>query len=111
MTETVLYDVRDRVATITLNRPEALNAVTMAMEDRFMERLRQADGDPAVGAVVLTGSGRGFCAGDDVKVQWAEPRMKTSVEELGTPAVTLSPFVDVMLRMTTPLVAAVNGPA
>ena len=111
MTQPVLYEVTDRVGTVTLNRPEALNAVTLDMEDLLVERLRVADGDPSVGAIVLTGAGRGFCAGDDVKVQWGDPRMTEALERLGGPAAALSPFVEVMLRMTTPTIAAVNGPA
>jgi enoyl-CoA hydratase/carnithine racemase len=109
--ETVHYEVADRVATVTLNRPEALNAVTMDMEKLLVERLREADADPGVGCILLTGEGRGFCAGDDIKVQWADPRMEESLARLGTPEVGLSPFVEVLLRGTTPTVAAVNGAA
>ena len=111
MTPPVLYEVTGRVATVTLNRPEVLNAVTMDMEDLLVERLQVADRDPGVGAIVLTGAGRGFCAGDDVKAQWDDPRMSQALELLGGPAAALSPFVDVLLRVTTPTVAAVNGPA
>ena len=111
MSDPVLYAVSERVATITLNRPEARNAVTMEMEDLLIARWAEAEADPAVGAIVLTGAGQGFCAGDDVKVQWSDPRMKDAVESLGTSTVGLSPFVEVMLRSTTPSVAAVNGAA
>jgi enoyl-CoA hydratase/carnithine racemase len=111
MSEIVEYEVAEQVVTITLNRPEALNAVTMDMEDLLAERLRRADDDPNVGAVVVTGAGRGFCAGDDVKVQWADPRMIAAVEAQATPAVAMTPLFELMLHMTTPSVAAVNGPA
>lgn len=65
MTE-ILYDVRDRVALITLNRPEKLNAWTPEMSVGYRRALDDATADPSVRAVVLTGAGRGFCAGADI---------------------------------------------
>lgn len=62
----VLYGVDGGVATVTLNRPARLNAVTPAMQVRVVQRLRAADSDPGVRAVVLTGAGRGFCSGADL---------------------------------------------
>jgi enoyl-CoA hydratase/carnithine racemase len=66
--EVVLYEVRDRVATLTLNRPDRLNAWTPDMEARYFDLLDVADNDPEVRAIVVTGSGRGFCAGMDAAV-------------------------------------------
>ncbi|MFC4113222.1 enoyl-CoA hydratase/isomerase family protein [Nonomuraea zeae] len=63
---TVLLDREGPVAVITLNRPEKLNAWTAEMRERLMELLREAGSDPEVGAVVLTGAGRAFCAGQDL---------------------------------------------
>ena len=63
--DVVRYDVAGRVATITLNRPERLNAWTGRMEAQYRRALAEADADPAVGAIVVTGAGRGFCAGAD----------------------------------------------
>ena len=63
----ILYDVDDPVATITLNRPEALNAWTDTMAGEVRDALGQAEHDPAVVGIVLTGAGRGFCAGADMK--------------------------------------------
>lgn len=61
---------RDRyVATITLNRPERLNAISIAMLDGLSRALQEADRDPGVRVIVLTGAGRGFCAGLDLKMQ------------------------------------------
>ena len=109
--DTIRYEVSDGIALLTLNRPDALNAVTMAMEALLEERLREADEDPAVRCLVITGAGRGFCAGDDVKVQWSDPAMTAAVDRLATPKVSMTPMVEVMLAATTPSIAAVNGPA
>ncbi len=62
----VLYAVRDRVATITLNRPERLNAWTDALEGELRLAMKAAVDDGEVRVVVLTGAGRGFCAGGDI---------------------------------------------
>ena len=64
--ETVLYDVADRVCTITLNRPEKLNAWTRQMHLDLREAMQKAGGDESVRAIILTGAGRGFCAGADM---------------------------------------------
>ena len=66
--ENVLYEVRDRVAVIHLNRPEALNAFTAAMGVGLRKAVGAAVADDAVRVIVLTGSGRGFCAGADMKL-------------------------------------------
>ena len=62
----LLYDVADRVATITLNRPDKLNAFTASMIDAWARALADAQADDGVNAIVVTGSGRAFCAGGDV---------------------------------------------
>ena len=64
--ETVLYDIADRVCTITLNRPEKLNAWTRQMHVDLREAMQKAGGDESVRAIILTGAGRGFCAGADM---------------------------------------------
>jgi enoyl-CoA hydratase/carnithine racemase len=64
----VLYEVQDGVAVITLNRPERLNAWTGELGAAYYDRLDEAVGDPAVGAIVVTGAGRGFCAGADMNL-------------------------------------------
>lgn len=64
--ETVLYDVNDGVATVTLNRPEAMNAWTAQLADDLARAMGAADADEAVRAVVVTGAGRAFCAGADL---------------------------------------------
>src|SRR5436853_7474313 len=64
--ETVLYDVADRICTITLNRPEKLNAWTRQMHVDLRDAMQNAGSDPDVRAIILTGAGRGFCAGADM---------------------------------------------
>jgi len=67
MSDDVLQTVKDGVAVLTLNRPERLNAMSQPMLDDLLEALPRLAEDGAVGAIVLTGAGRGFCAGGDVK--------------------------------------------
>ncbi|MGA2952439.1 MAG: enoyl-CoA hydratase-related protein [Caulobacteraceae bacterium] len=64
--ETLLYEVEGPLATVTLNRPEKLNAFTARMGAELAEAIEAADADDAVRAVILTGAGRGFCAGADI---------------------------------------------
>ncbi len=68
MTDAVLYEVRDNVALITLNRPDRLNAWNGDLATGYFDSLDEAAADPAVGAIVVTGAGRGFCAGADMDV-------------------------------------------
>ena len=62
----VLYDTSDGVATITMNRPEAFNAVTTEMVDEMIRAFDESDQDDDVRAVIVTGAGRAFCAGADL---------------------------------------------
>jgi enoyl-CoA hydratase/carnithine racemase len=107
---TIRYETGDDgVATVTLDRPDALNAATFEMEEELLHVLAQAEADPDVRALVLTGAGRGFCAGDDVKKAWGDPRMEATLAELAGPQPPLTPSVGAMLAMGTPTIAAVNG--
>ncbi|MYQ30619.1 enoyl-CoA hydratase-related protein [Streptomyces sp. SID4956] len=92
------------VAVITLNRPDKLNAMTGAMSVAYADALREADADPDVRAIVVTGAGRGFCAGADLAVlnEGAEAIRKF------VPAAENLPHL--ALRLRKPVVAAVNGP-
>ena len=64
--ETILYDVEDGILTITLNRPDRLNAFNNEMRDEVITALDMADADDDVKAIIFTGSGRAFCAGADL---------------------------------------------
>ena len=63
----VIYESKDRVATITLNRPERLNAISVSLPEDIADAFNHATADDSVQVVVLTGSGRGFCSGYDLK--------------------------------------------
>ena len=67
MSQDLIETVKDRVAVLTLNRPDRLNAMSRGMLDAMLEALPRLAEDPAVGVVILTGAGRGFCSGGDVK--------------------------------------------
>ena len=64
----IIYDKADRVATVTFNRPQALNAYTPTLGLELKTALHEADADNEVGAIIVTGAGRSFCSGFDVKV-------------------------------------------
>jgi len=70
----VLYDVVDHVATLTLNAPERMNTISGVMLQQISELLLRADHDPDVRCIVLTGAGRAFCAGLDLRAQMAGPK-------------------------------------
>jgi enoyl-CoA hydratase/carnithine racemase len=107
----VLHDVSDGVATITLNRPERLNAATFELGEALRQAFACAGADPQVRAVVLTGAGRAFCAGDDVEAAWGDPRMAATLAELAGPRPPLTPEVAAILDCPVPTIAAVNGVA
>ncbi|RAY16172.1 enoyl-CoA hydratase [Actinomadura craniellae] len=102
--ETVLVRHERAVAVITLNRPQALNAITRPMALAYAAALRTADADPAVRAIVVTGAGRGFCAGADLAVLGEGP------EAIRAFVPDPEDLPDLALRLRTPVVAAVNGP-
>ena len=67
MKDTVLFEVDEAIATITLNRPERLNAINPPLLEALTAALQQANDDPHINVIVLQGAGRAFCAGDDLK--------------------------------------------
>jgi enoyl-CoA hydratase/carnithine racemase len=105
--EQILTEQRDDVLLITLNRPDRLNAWTPTMSAELIDAIETADADDTVAAVVVTGAGRGFCAGADIEATFnaqldgdttaARPRAQRSWVEV--------------IRSTKPIVAAVNGHA
>jgi enoyl-CoA hydratase/carnithine racemase len=110
--ETLRYDVADRVATLTLNRPDRLNAVNATSIRELVAAFDAADGDDDVRAVIVTGAGRAFCAGADLGPGGATfaggPGRRDRPEEHrdGGGLVTLRIF-----EMKKPVIAAINGPA
>src|SRR4051794_39888109 len=109
MSDTIGYDVRDAVATVTLNRPEALNALTVEMKVGLREALERAAGDAAVRAVVLTGAGRGFCVGQDLREH--ADSLAAGDTALATVREHYNPIVQTIAAMPKPVIAAVNGAA
>ena len=109
--EHILYERHERVALITLNRPEKLNAWTPKMELEFIDAVERAASDPGVGALVITGAGRGFCAGADIS-GWSQELAPGSGEP-GSPADPRdgSPDVPIALSRGKPSIAAINGAA
>lgn len=105
--EHILYETRGAVALITLNRPERLNAWTQTMEDEFVDAINAAARDAAIGCVVVTGAGRGFCAGADIggfdQGIRAGGRRSNMLQEGGSPEVPLA------LTRGKPVIAAING--
>lgn len=108
--QTLLTDVTDSILTVTLNRPDRLNAFTETMMNEWLALCDAIDADDGVRAVIVTGAGRGFCAGADLEggpgtfdATLAQPR---EIARDGGGRVTLRLF-----ELTKPVIAAVNGPA
>jgi enoyl-CoA hydratase/carnithine racemase len=97
----VLAEQRGGVLLLTLNRPDRLNAWTPALEDAYFARLDDAESDPAVRAIVLTGAGRGFCAGADMKDL---SEVSAGTQRLERPRPRYFPAT-----VHKPLIAAING--
>jgi 2-(1,2-epoxy-1,2-dihydrophenyl)acetyl-CoA isomerase len=110
MSDTVLYDVTEGLATVTLNRPDAMNALDHATKEALRDTLRQAAGDSAVRAVLLTGKGRAFCVGQDLKEHIGALRDKGG-SALNTVHDHYNPITLALATMPKPVVAGVNGVA
>ena len=111
--ETIILDKKERIATITLNRPERLNAITNKMEEEFIDAIRDVTLDNEVRVVVITGAGRGFCAGEDLTQRPGEtpgPRRQSLHIASGGPNRS-NMMVAELRSMPKPVVAAVNGAA
>ncbi|MGZ8745359.1 MAG: enoyl-CoA hydratase/isomerase family protein [Nocardioides sp.] len=107
----VLLEVRDGVATVTLNRPEVMNSLDIATKDALLEALRSVATDEAVRCVVLTGSGRAFCVGQDLKEHVGLLESGTSDALFTTVDQHYNPIVTLLTTMPKPVVAAVQGVA
>ena len=111
----LLYEKTDHIALITLNRPERLNAISFEMLEMLTQRLSEADADDAVRVIILTGAGRGFCSGLDLKDAAAGKGIGGAgtlspgggAQHIGTRNL---PTV-VLQQLDTPVICAINGPA
>ena len=123
--ETIRYEIADRILTITLNRPEQLNAFTVTMAEELIMAFGQASEDDAVDAIVVTGAGKAFCAGmdlsstgnvfglnealkpylEDMRSRLSDPEIEAGVRDTGG-QLTLAIF-----ECKKPVIAAVNGAA
>ena len=102
---TVLYEKNENVAVITLNRPERLNAITQELLTGLIDQLETARKDDEVVAAILTGAGRAFCAGEDLKETSAGKTFEQWVEETDG----LQEVQRVILGLGKPLIAAIPG--
>lgn len=101
--EDILVDIADDVCTITLNRPHRLNAWTGRMSAEMYDTIDAANSNPDVGAIVITGAGRGFCAGADIK-----DNFKARLDDSGESVAMRGDWIE-LVRSSKPLIAAVNG--
>ena len=123
--EDILYDVKDSVAVITLNRPDKLNAWTAAMQTSVKRAVVDAANDDKVRVIVITGAGRGFCAGADMgglqqirPEKWNERDLARADDSIAVPQSNLGPDVTAhykgrfgyLMSIRKPVIAAINGP-
>jgi enoyl-CoA hydratase/carnithine racemase len=105
------YELDEHVATVTLNRPEAMNALTRELYGELEQAMRNAHRDPDVRAVIITGEGRAFCSGDDVKQIMLGEQRDASTARLRDVKPRPTPAAVAVLECDKPVIAAVNGPA
>ncbi len=106
MADTILYEVQDRIATITLNRPEALNAINRQLRTDLRDTIQRFDQDDDAWVAIVTGTGRAFCAGRDLKERAqdnASGRQAKGTDSLSSESLSMWPTT------WKPLIAAVNG--
>ena len=111
MYKTILWEVREHTGILTLNRPDRLNALDTAMRNEIADVVRKAEYDPEVWTLILTGTGRGFCSGADLKA-----RAEGAVGAANANSVNVQPMFDVQYyypiafgELSKPVIAAVNG--
>ncbi len=101
--ETIRHDLADGVATVTLNRPDSLNAMNATMRRELLGAIKVAGRDDATRAVVITGAGRGFCSGADLR---GGPGEREFRRVIGTE---YNPLITAIRELPKPVIAAVNG--
>ncbi|MDO8671531.1 MAG: enoyl-CoA hydratase/isomerase family protein [Dehalococcoidia bacterium] len=114
--ETVLYESSEHIATITLNRPDALNSFNTQLRNDLDSALKEAEGDDEVRCVILTGAGKAFSAGADVKgwgqtIQQGEQAAEAPSLLVLPNSRPVSPLTEFLLNMSKPIIAAINGAA
>ena len=103
----IIFEIEDGVATITLNRPQALNALTFEMMFEVQDALAKIEADPAIRALILTGAGRAFCSGQDL-------RNRSSDEDGDKIQAVMDSYfgaMDGLRKLRVPVITAVNGTA
>jgi enoyl-CoA hydratase/carnithine racemase len=123
--EDILFDIKDHIAVITLNRPDKLNAWTPAMQASVKRAVIDAANDNSIRVIVVTGAGRGFCAGADMgnlqqirPEKWNERPLARADDDLEAPKSDLGPDVGdlyggrfgYLMSIRKPIIAAINGP-
>jgi 2-(1,2-epoxy-1,2-dihydrophenyl)acetyl-CoA isomerase len=109
--QTILYDVAEGVATITLNRPDVLNAVNLPMARELLHAIEAVRADASVRAVLLSGAGRAFCAGADLVNMGEGFDPNNSVHVRRALVESFNPIILKIFEMEKPWIAAVNGAA
>jgi 2-(1,2-epoxy-1,2-dihydrophenyl)acetyl-CoA isomerase len=111
----ILYEVRERVAIVTINRPDRMNALTVTTHRELAEAFDAADADPEIRAIVLTGEGKGFCSGDDVQDIFSNPDLAEDPQRVQLRLFEGGSLITAaggrLPELNTPTIAAVNGAA
>jgi len=107
----LIETIEDGIATLTFNRPERMNALSTPIMEGLLRGLPQLAGDPAVKVVVLTGAGRAFCAGGDVKSMAEEGGERRSVPEATARLRSRMELSRILHELPKPTIAMINGPA
>ncbi|MFC3106479.1 2-(1,2-epoxy-1,2-dihydrophenyl)acetyl-CoA isomerase PaaG [Undibacterium arcticum] len=108
--QNIMFEIQDGIARLTLNRPDKLNSFTVAMHLEVREALEQIKADPSVRVLVLTGAGRGFCAGQDLGDRAVAPG--SAAVDLGESVEKYyAPLVLALRNLPVPVICAVNGVA
>jgi enoyl-CoA hydratase/carnithine racemase len=112
--ETLLYEVADEIATVTLNRPAKMNAFTAQMGEEIVAAFRAADADRAVRAIIFTGAGRSFCAGADIggfadNIRRREQGPARAGSDAREHRESMLSFPPLMRTLRKPSIAAING--
>ncbi len=106
--ETILYEIADEIATVTLNRPSKLNAYTPTMGNELVDAMSKADADDAVRVIILTGTGRAFCAGADIGGFAQDIKTRDSGGSTQRDS-RIWTYPNVMQSLSKPTIVAING--